>query len=148
MKPVGSVWNSCTTTFRIGRESLSGGLLAERAIDVREMTAIQPVKIGPVGRIVFGTVPPAPVAALGNHDLFERQAPVLFGHALCILVRLPRIQQALPGLIVLFGANPHVEIRVDPGARKNVIQWFRRDARQRLVHRQRVHILGVGDPPV
>src|SRR5258708_34179219 len=85
------------------------------------MIPIQGVELGTVGGIVLGTVPPVPVAALGDEQFFVSQAPLLLGDTRGLVVRLARAQQILPSLVVLFGADPDIEIGAYPGSGKNMI---------------------------
>src|SRR2546426_5702565 len=81
-------------------------LQAESAIHIRQMIAIQGVKLGAVSGLVFGSVPPAPVAALRDQQLFVSQPPVLLRNGGGLAVSLARAQQILPGFVVLLGADP------------------------------------------
>ena len=75
--PDGSMHTSCTATRRIGRDSSSGRRQIQEAVDVRQMAAIELVELDAVGGIVLRAVPPAPVAAFGDQQFFERQLPLL-----------------------------------------------------------------------
>src|SRR5579884_4007868 len=62
-----------------GLRQALGRRRSECLIDVREMLAVKLVKIGVVGGVVLGTIPPVPVAALGNEQLFVGQGALLVG---------------------------------------------------------------------
>ena len=53
----------------------------EEAVDVGQVAAIELVELDAVGGIVLRTVPPAPVAALGDQQFLERQLPLLLRDA-------------------------------------------------------------------
>ena len=57
------------------------GRCPERLVDVGEMLAVELVEVAVVGGVMFGTVPPVPVAALGDQQLFVSQVAVLVGGA-------------------------------------------------------------------
>jgi hypothetical protein len=67
---------------------------------------------------VLGAVPPAPVAALGDQQLFIGQTAAVFRHVGGGLVGFPRAQELAPGLVILLRADPDVEVGVDPGPRE------------------------------
>ena len=93
--------------------------------------------------MVLGPVPPAPVAALGDHQLLERQLARLGRNAGAgggLIIGLARARQVLPGAVVLFGSDPDVEIRADPGAREDVVEWLRLYLGQPLAHGERVNL--------
>ena len=67
--------------------------------------------------MVFGPVPPVPVAALRDQYFFESQLalnPRSPRRILC--VEVSRLVQVVPSTIVFGRADPDVEIGVDPGA--------------------------------
>src|SRR6266478_7799263 len=97
-------------------------IFPKRAVYVRQMAAIQPVEIGTVRRIVFRAVPPAPIAAFGNQQFFKGQPPVLVGDTGSTIKSLSRLEQIFPSLVVLFGADPYIDILIDPRAGKDVIE--------------------------
>ena len=75
---------------------------------------------------MLGSVPPAPIAAFGDHQFFEGQAAPVFRDAGGGIESLPRAQQFGPGPVVFLGADPDVKIGVDPGAGENMVERFRR----------------------
>ena len=92
------------------------------------MLAIEFVELAIVGRLVLRAVPPVPVAAFGDQDLFKRQSSLRFADAIFVLfVKVTGVEEVVPGAIVFRRADPHVEVGVDPGAgherreRRNVL---------------------------
>src|SRR5262249_39089051 len=96
---------------------------AQRLIDVREMLAIELVKVTVVGRMVLRTIPPVPVAAFGNQYLFEGESA---GFIVCsrrlLRIKITRGREIVPGEIIFGRSDPDVEVRVDPGARGNGLE--------------------------
>ena len=79
------------------------------------MRAVKLVKIAIVGRVMLRPIPPVPIAAFGNQNLFKGQLALrLAGPRGVLRVKLAGIVQIIPGSIVLRRANPHIEIRIDP----------------------------------
>ena len=77
---------------------------------------------------MFRAVPPAPVAAFGGEQRFQRLRQRRFGGRIGAVlltrfdssrVRLPRVPQQFPRGDVFRVADPDVEIGVDPGCREN-----------------------------
>ena len=89
---------------------------AECAVDIDQMIAIELVEFGAIFGTMLGAVPPIPVAAFGNQQLFVGQFSGAFEDTLGLIVGPPRRQQQRPRLVVLFGSDPDVEVCVDPGA--------------------------------
>src|SRR5215475_7742158 len=107
-----------------------GSNLAKGNINARQMLAIERVKFCVVGRAVFRTVPPAPVAAFCSQKRFFRSGErfggwrtftAFFVRSLRTCIRFSRVPQKLPSRDVLAMANPNIEIRVNPGSRKNSV---------------------------
>jgi len=93
-------------------------LSAQRLVSVREVLAVEFVEIAVVGRMMLRTIPPVPVAALGDQDLLPCQGALRVrrtGSGLSIII--PRRIQIVPGFVVLGRSDPDVEIRVDPRSR-------------------------------
>src|SRR5580692_5627183 len=97
------------------------------------MVAIKLIELRPVVGSMLGPVPPVPVAPLGDQHFLKSQfASVIADSVLLAIVELTSLQEPLPGLVVFLSADPHVEIRVDPGARENVVHRLRLESLQRL----------------
>ena len=131
-----------------GPRKLLGRREIQKTVDVGEVAAIELVEFHAVGRLVFRPVPPAPVAAFGDEQLFESQAPLLFGDHGGGVERVPRAQQLRPRLVVFLGPDPDVEIGVDPGSGKDAIHRLRRQQPQGLAHGHRAHLPVLRDPAV
>ena len=105
----------------------------QSAVDVGQMAAIELVELHAVGGIVLRPVPPAPVAAFGDQQFFERQLALRSsGTSARVIVGLRGRAADAPGLVVFFGADPHVEVGVDPGAGEDVVERLGLDAPRRL----------------
>ena len=65
--------------------------------------------------MVFRTIPPVPVTALGNQQFFKSQL-FLCGRDLTgiFIEKIAGRRQMVPGEIVFRGANPNIEICVNP----------------------------------
>ena len=88
---------------------------SQRLINVGQMLSIELVKIAIVGRVVFGAIPPVPVAALGDQNLVKSQLALCFGGTRGVLrVELTSMMQVVPGAIVFRRPYPDVEVGVDP----------------------------------
>src|SRR5437667_11055951 len=98
---------------------------------------------------MFRTVPPAPVAAFRNPELLTREFH--FGGISMVGVaveELTRIPQQVPGEVVFLGANPNVEVGVDPRARNAVRERPRLNGLRGFARRQGSEAGVGGDPPV
>src|ERR1019366_3081619 len=127
--PSNAHWAACSKRASRWRRQV------EEAVDVGEVVAKELVKLGAVGGFVLRPIPPAPVAAFGDQQLFKRALALRLRHGRGGAVEgLAGAQQLRPGMIILFGADPHVEIGADPRARENVIQRFRRHQTKGLAH--------------
>ncbi len=104
----------------------------QKTVDVGQMAAVELVELYAIGRLVLRAVPPAPVAAFGDQQFLVRQAAVAFGDAGGDVVCGAGAQQLGPGLVVFLGADPDIEVGVDPGAREDVVQRLRRHQAERL----------------
>src|SRR5258708_21518741 len=88
------------------------------------MFAVEFIKIAVIGRVMLGTVPPVPIAALRDQDFFERQLSLgLAGGSRMLRIEFARVVQVVPGPIVLGSADPDIEVRIDPGTRNQRSQW-------------------------
>src|SRR5580698_685170 len=87
------------------------------------MLAVEFVKIVVVGRMVLRSVPPVPVAALGNQDFLKGEPLLSFAGAGRILgVELARVVQIVPSTVIFGSANPNVEVGMNPRARHQGLQ--------------------------
>src|SRR5215469_4175690 len=95
-----------------------GRISIQEFVNVREVLAIQHVEIAVVGRRMLGSVPPVPVAALGNQQFLVGKA-LLFSAcgAGMMVVEVSGLGEVVPGEIVFRSADPNVEVGVDPGTR-------------------------------
>ena len=96
---------------------------------------------------MFRAEPPAPVAAFGYEqsfvsagEAFARKCIACFGALDRPLIGFSRVAQKIPCADVLAVTDPDVEIRADPGSRKDSFE-FRYIGRglNRLAHRQRAN---------
>ena len=71
---------------------------------------------------MFRSIPPTPIAALGDEEFLESQLALRFRRAGVPVIRLARGQQEIPCAVVFVVANPDIEIGVDPGAREDVVE--------------------------
>src|SRR5579883_1480367 len=121
--------------FELGRR-----LKPQHPVEMDQMIAVQLIKLPPVRRRVFWSIPPAPVAALCNQDLFPSRALCLLrergpGRRLQHLIQRPScLQEQLPGPIVFLSTDPNVKIRMDPGAGEDLAQRFWGRPAERLAH--------------
>jgi hypothetical protein len=107
----------------MGRESSSGGGEFESAVDVGEVVAEELIELGAVGGFVFGAIPPAPVAAFGDEDLFVGEGALFGGDFVFVLVEGGAgVAEVLPGAVVFLGADPDIEVGVDPGAGEDAVE--------------------------
>ena len=96
----------------------------------------QEIKLLVLRARVLGAIPPAPVAAFRDPKLFLSKAyllraqPGLEGVSSKEVVG---VRQQVPGFVVLLGADPDVEVGVDPGPRRHMGQ----DAAGRQLERLR-----------
>ena len=87
----------------------------ECRIYVGKMPAIQLIEVTIIGGMVLRAIPPVPVAAFGDEQLFPRQLALRFRNAIGVaIIVLARLRKQVPGLIVFGRANPYIEVRVDP----------------------------------
>src|SRR5437660_12571973 len=88
---------------------------SECLVNIGEMLAIEFVEIPVVSRMVFGAVPPIPIATLRNQDFLKRQFPLLLTSAgRILLVEIAGMEKVVPGAVILGSADPYIEVRVDP----------------------------------
>src|SRR5260221_14155124 len=87
------------------------------------------------GRMVIA-VPPEPVAAFGNQNLFASLSPGLVVGLADAVKDVARLGQLTPSSTVIGMADPDVKIRVDPRTGKNARQALVRTA-ARLRHGHR-----------
>src|SRR5512142_460435 len=77
----------------------------ERVVNVREVRAVERVEVPIAGGVVLGTVPPVPVAALGDEQFFIRQLALRFGDLGRVLfVKVTGFGEIVPGAIIFFRA--------------------------------------------
>src|SRR5579859_7451147 len=110
-----------------------GSKLAERDVDAGKVLAIERVKLRVVCGAMLGAIPPAPVASFGSKQRFFGVAQRLYCRcALSSLfvsrfrarISLSRVPKEFPGSYVLAAADPHVEVCIDPGRRKDAgVLW-------------------------
>src|SRR5215467_13468011 len=102
------------------------------------MFAVKRIELRVVRGAVFGTEPPAPVAALSGKKRLVRFPEPCFRWRVwsSVLVRFGRpsvsfagIPKQFPCSDVFAVANPHIEIGVNPGARKNLSRHWDRSPR-------------------
>src|SRR5215469_18548282 len=87
----------------------------ECRIYVGKMPTIQLIEVTIIGGMVLRAIPPVPVAAFGDEQLFPRQLALRFRNAVGVaIIVLARLRKQVPGLIVFGRANPYIEVRVDP----------------------------------
>lgn len=87
-------------------------------VNVRQVLAVKLIKIAVVRRMMLRPVPPVPIAAFRNEDLVKGELPLLFGGpGSSARIKIAGMMQVVPGAVVLGSANPHVEVRIDPGPR-------------------------------
>src|ERR1051325_1375018 len=86
------------------------------------MIAVELVELRSIVGSVFRPVPPAPVAALCDQQLFVREPPRILRDLGRFVVGAPCGKQQLPRAVVFFGPDPNVEICVDPGTWKNPLE--------------------------
>ena len=114
----------------------------QREINVCKVIAEQLVELRTIGRIVFRAIPPAPIAAFGNQQLFVGKKFTFLGNRCRLrrihefVVGLPRAQQIFPCSVIFLRADPDVEVRVDPGTGEDVIDLVRLHFRERFRHGQ------------
>jgi hypothetical protein len=81
------------------------------------------IELGAVSGFVFGPVPPAPVAAFGDEDLFVGEGALFGGDFVFVLVEGGAgVAEVLPGAVVFLGADPDIEVGVDPGAGEDAVE--------------------------
>src|SRR6185369_6325769 len=97
---------------------------------------------------MLGTVPPVPVAALGDQQLLVSQFSSLLRSLWRRIIGLSRAQQILPGFVVLLSADPDIEISADPGGGKDVIDRLGHAAVKSFGDRKGLHVCLVLNPPV
>src|SRR5580698_5597702 len=87
------------------------------------MLAIELVEVAIVGRVMLRPVPPVPVTAFGNQQLFPGDLALLFGHPMRMtVIVIARFRQQVPSEIVLWSADPYVEVGIDPRARHQTVE--------------------------
>src|SRR6185437_10299130 len=84
-------------------------------VHVREMLAIEFVEVTIIRRMMLRAVPPVPIAALCNHQLFKGKFPLLIRDCRrAMLIKVARIGKIIPRAIVFGSADPNVKVCVDP----------------------------------
>jgi len=79
------------------------------------MLAVKFVEVAIIRRVMLRTVPPVPVAALGNQDLLEGEISLRLGSAGCSFgVKLAGAMEVVPRLVIFRSADPNVKVGVDP----------------------------------
>jgi len=107
--------------FEDGTGEFLWGDEAEGVIDVGEVGAEEFVEFGAVFGVVFGAIPPVPVGAFGDEKFLVGELAHFPGEAFAfgcveeLLVGLAGVEEEIPGAVVLFGADPDIEVGVDPG---------------------------------
>ena len=95
----------------------------EGVVHVGEMPAIEFVEVAIVGRVMLRPVPPVPVAALGDEQLFPRQFALRRRNFLRMaVVIIAGFGEQVPGAIIFGRANPDVEVGIDPRTRDQPLQ--------------------------
>jgi hypothetical protein len=81
------------------------------------MLAIKFVELAVIPGMVLRSIPPVPIAALGDEQFFERKLALRLRRAGCSFgVEVPGVVEIIPGSVVLGSADPHIKIGIDPGA--------------------------------
>src|SRR5580658_10792482 len=79
---------------------------AQRLVNIRQVFAVEFVKITVVRRVVFRAIPPVPIAPLGDQYLFKRQLALFLGYVRSGLsIEISRLIQVVPRLVVLWRSN-------------------------------------------
>src|SRR5215470_2538800 len=87
------------------------------------MLAIELVEVAIIGRVMFGTIPPVPVAAFRNEQFLISQLALRFRALESILfVGSSSLKEVVPRTVVLRGADPDVEVGGDPGTGGDRVQ--------------------------
>ena len=114
---------------RTGRDvadkQLVGSRLLQELVDVPKMPAEQAVELGVVGGRRVIAVPPEPVAAFRDEHLFTSLGQVIRIDAGGRVDRLTGVGQLTPCSLIVGMADPDVEVRIDPGARKHAGELVR-----------------------
>ena len=106
-----------------GPGKMIGRHAAERGVDVGKMLAVKLVEVAVVGRVMLGTVPPVPVATLGDEQLLPGEGALLGGGLGGVfVVKVAGLAEVIPTAIVLRRADPDVEVGVDPRSRDESAQ--------------------------
>src|SRR4029450_10937977 len=92
-------------------------------------------------------VPPEPIAAFGNQVFFGGTGQPVGTDTRRRLERLPCLSQLAPRALIVSVADPDVEVRVDPRARKNARQFPARLG-ARFGHRHGPELGVLGQQPV
>ena len=95
----------------------------EHAVDVAQVLPKQEIKLLVLRARVLGAIPPAPVAAFRDPKLFLSKAYLLRAQPGLEGVsskEVAGVRHQVPGFVVLLGANPDVEVGVDPGPRRHM----------------------------
>src|SRR6266852_4965668 len=94
-------------------------------------------------------IPPAPIAALRDQQLFVGKPAIVFGNAGCqLIVFLTSAEQILPGLVVFLRSDPDVEVGVNPRSREDMMERPRTIQLQSLADGERHHVERVANAPV
>ena len=113
------------------------------------MLAVEAVEIHAVCRRVLRAVPPVPIATFGDEQLFKGQRTSLFTHLIFdAIIGLTRPQKVFPGKVVLFGANPDIEIRIDPRGGEDLVNRLCGYLFDRFRYRQSLDLIIAFNLPV
>src|SRR5437588_1985846 len=88
------------------------------------MLAIQLVEVCVILGVVFGAIPPIPVAALGDQQLLVCELALRRRCRISMLSKkIARRGKIIPGAIVLRRPDPDIKVGVDPRTRRQLLQW-------------------------
>ena len=81
------------------------------------MFAVEFIEVAIVGGVMLWSVPPIPIAAFGNQNLFKGQFALRLGRAGGrLVIKVAGMVEVIPGAVVLGSADPNVEIGMNSGA--------------------------------
>src|SRR5262249_30060573 len=97
-----------------GPRQLFGRLLVESSVYIGEVLAEQIIEFDAICGFMLRPVPPAPIAALGNEELFVSQLQsarwTRGGRGRHPFIELARGAEEIPGAIVFVRADPNIEV--------------------------------------
>src|SRR5438270_11494217 len=100
---------------------------AQRQINVGKMFAVELVKVAIILRVVLRAIPPVPVAAFSNEQLFKGKLLLLRQSLVRVLGKeIARSGKLVPGGVVFRRPDPDIEVGINPRARKNGAEALRR----------------------